>query len=68
MKGCAESLRGEAKTLFIKMLNYCHKYTIAINAKGQPFPSESIIKALLLSQDKIIEWLTSKISENERIG
>ncbi|HBP65088.1 MAG TPA: hypothetical protein DD730_12615 [Desulfosporosinus sp.] len=67
-KGCAESLRGEEDgTLFIKMLNYCHKYAIAINAKGHPFPSESIIKALLLSQHQIIESLTSKISEAERM-
>jgi hypothetical protein len=34
------------------MINDCSKYSIAINAKGQPFPIESLIMALLLSQQK----------------
>jgi hypothetical protein len=54
------------KELFMKMLNDCYKYASAVNAKGEPFPSEPLIMALLFSQHKIIEWLTEKISK--RVG
>jgi hypothetical protein len=41
----------EYKELFNKMLNDCYKYATAINAKGkEPFPTEPLIMALLLSQ------------------
>jgi hypothetical protein len=35
----------------------------AINAKGEPFPAEPLIMALLLSQHKMIDWLTKQISK-----
>jgi hypothetical protein len=47
------------------MLNDCHKYATAINAKGQPFPAEPLIMALLLSQHKMIDWLSKQISKYE---
>jgi hypothetical protein len=53
----------EDRKTFMKMLNGCYKYAKAINAKTQPFPSESVIMALLFSQHKIIEWLEGQISE-----
>ena len=66
-KGFANSLSSSNdKKLFMKMLNECYKYASAVNAKGEPFPSEPLIMALLFSQHKIIEWLTEKISE--RVG
>jgi hypothetical protein len=38
-KAFADSLKSEEdKKLFLKMLNDCHKYSTATNAKGQPFP------------------------------
>ena len=43
------------------MLQIC----AAINAKGQPFPSEPLIMALLLSQHKMIDWLTKQTSKYE---
>jgi hypothetical protein len=43
------------------MSEKCHKYTLAINAKGRPFPSEPLIMALLLEQHKTINWLQNKI-------
>ena len=52
------------------MLNDCYKYATAINAKGQPFPSEPLIMALLLlsQQHKIIDWLIAKqISKYESL-
>ena len=54
-KGSADQLPTEEdRKVFMEMLNNCHKYRKAINAKGRPFPSEPIIMALLLSQHKLI--------------
>jgi hypothetical protein len=47
------------------MLDDCYNYAAAINAKGQPFPTESLIMALLLSQHKMIDWLSKQISKYE---
>ena len=55
----------EDRELFEKMLNDCYKYAAAINAKGQPFPAEPLIMALLLSQHKMMDWLTKQISKYE---
>ena len=41
----------EDRELFEKMLNDCYKYAAAINAKGEPFPTEPLIVALLLSHN-----------------
>jgi hypothetical protein len=45
----------EDRDLFNDMLNDCYKYATAINAKGEPFPAEPLIIALLLSQHKMID-------------
>jgi hypothetical protein len=55
------------RELFKNMLNDCYKYSAAINAKCQPFPAEPLIMALLLSQYKMIDWLTKQISKHELI-
>jgi hypothetical protein len=47
--------------MFLEMLEKCHKYALAINAKGKPFPTEPLIMALLLEQHKMINWLEKKI-------
>ncbi|MGH9991776.1 MAG: hypothetical protein ACREBU_21555 [Nitrososphaera sp.] len=57
----AESLRAEDRELFKSMLNDCYRYSRAINAKGEPFPAESLLMALIFSQHKIIGWLVSKL-------
>jgi hypothetical protein len=57
----------EDRELFKSMLNDCYKYVAAINAKGEPFPAEPLIMALLLSQHKMIDWLTKQISKYESI-
>jgi hypothetical protein len=50
-KSFADSLHADNKReLFMSMLNDCYKYAAAINAKGQPFPAEPLIMALLLLQ------------------
>jgi hypothetical protein len=62
-KGFADNIRSEKdRKLFNKMLNDCYKYATAINAKGEPFPTEPLIMSLLLSQHKMIEWLSKLIS------
>ena len=60
-KGFADSLKSEDKKLFLKMLNDCQKYAVAINAKETPFSTEPLIMALLLSQHKMIGWLSKQI-------
>ena len=40
----------EDRESFRDILNDCYKYATAINAKGQPFPTEPLIMTLLLSQ------------------
>jgi hypothetical protein len=57
----AESLRAEDRVLFKNMLNDCYRYAEAINAKGEPFPAESLLMALIFSQHKTIGWLISKL-------
>jgi hypothetical protein len=61
-KTFADGLESEEdKKLFLEMLEKCHKYALAINAKGKPFPTEPLIMALLLEQHKMINWLEKKI-------
>jgi hypothetical protein len=68
-KGFANSLSStEDRKLFTSMLNDCYKYAAAINTKGQPFPAEPLIMALLLSQHKMIDWLTKQISKYESLN
>lgn len=57
----AESLRAEDRELFIKMLNDCYRYAEAVNAKGEPFPAEALLMALIFSQHKMIGWLVSRL-------
>ena len=67
-KGFADSLHSDNRELFMNMLNECYKYAAAINAKGEPFPAEPLIMALLLSQHKMIDWLTKQISRYESLN
>jgi hypothetical protein len=57
----------EDKAGFKKILNDCYKYAVAINAKGNPFPSEPLIMSLMLSQHKLISWLTSELSKQNSL-
>jgi hypothetical protein len=43
------------------MVNDCHKFALAINAKETPFLTVSLILALLLSKHKMIGWLSRPI-------
>jgi hypothetical protein len=60
-RGFAESLRAEDRELFKKMLDDCYRYSRAVNAKGEPFPAESLLMAVIFSQHKMINWLISRL-------
>ena len=60
-KGFADGLRAEDQKIFRQMLGQCYKHIKAINAKGEAFPTESILMSLILSQQQIIEFLLKKI-------
>ena len=45
----------EYREIFNKMLSECYKYVNAINTKGEPFPTDSLLMSLLLSQQKMID-------------
>jgi hypothetical protein len=49
------------------MLNDSYNYAAAINAKGQPFPAEPLIMALLLSQHKVINRITELFQSRNQI-
>jgi hypothetical protein len=52
----------EYREIFNKMqltLNY--KYVNAINTKGEPFPTDSLLMSLLLSQQKMIDCFKHKV-------
>jgi hypothetical protein len=42
------------------------KYSLAIKAKGKPFPTEPLIMALLLAQHKMIGWLARQTKINQK--
>lgn len=62
----AESLRAEDRQMFGKMLDDCFRYATSVNAKGEPFPAEALLMALIFSQHKMIDWLVRKMQEIER--
>jgi hypothetical protein len=64
--GFADRLPDKERETFLKMLNDCYKYSKAINAKGQPFPTEPVIMALLFSQHNLIEWLETQFSKHKK--
>ena len=65
-RGFAESLRAEDRELFKAMLNDCYSYVQAVNAKGEPFPAESLLMALIFSQHKTIGRLVSLLKKGAR--
>jgi hypothetical protein len=51
----------EYREIFNKMLSDCYKYANAINTKGEPFPTDSLLMSFLLSQQKMIDWLSVQV-------
>ena len=57
----------EDKIMVTKLLDSCYKYSVAINSQAQthPFPSESLIMALLLTQNRLINHLKLLIQSRQ---
>jgi len=55
----------EYRDIFNKMLSDCYKYAKAINARGETFPTDSLLMSLLLSQQKMIEWLSAQVYDKQ---
>jgi hypothetical protein len=52
----------------MNMLIDCYKYSAAINAKGPTISSRTIDYGIvMLSQHKMIDWLTKQISKYESL-
>jgi hypothetical protein len=51
----------EYKEIFNKMLSDCYKYANDVNAKGETFPTDTLLMSLLLSQQKMIDWLCTQV-------
>lgn len=66
--GFAASLRAEDRELFNRMLDECYAYAAAINAKGEPFPAEALLMALVFAQHKMIDLLVKAVKRHERLA
>jgi hypothetical protein len=56
------------KVVLTRLLDSCYEYSVAMNNQAQthPFPSESLIMALLLTQHKLINQLRSMIQSTSK--
>ena len=59
-KSFGDTLRLKERKLFNKMLEQCYCHIRAINAKGEPYATESLLLSLILTQHQMIEFLISK--------
>ncbi|MFL6434876.1 MAG: hypothetical protein ACJ71O_14215 [Nitrososphaeraceae archaeon] len=48
------------------MLSDCYRNANAINAKGEPFPTDSLLMSSSLSQQKMIDWLSAQVLNQQR--
>jgi len=58
-KSFGDSLRLEDRKIFNKMIQQCYKHIQAINAKGKPYTTESLMLSLILIQHQMIEFLVN---------
>lgn len=56
-KSFGDSLRLEDRTMFNKMIQQCYKHLKSINAKGEPYATESLMLSLILTQHQMIDFL-----------
>ena len=56
-KAFGDSLREEDKKIFDTMIKQCYKHINAINSKGEPYTTESLMMSLILTQQQMIEFL-----------
>jgi hypothetical protein len=55
----------EYREIFNKMLSDCYMYANAVNAKGESFRCDSLLMSLLLSQQKMINWLYAQVYDKQ---
>ena len=67
-EGYADMLRGQDRREFEEMLRLYYRYAESINAKGEPFPEEAVIMALLFKQHLIIKKLKQVIEKLKNEG
>ena len=67
-RGFGDSLRVEDRQLFDRMLDECYGYADAINAKGEPFPAEALLMALVFAQHRTIGLLLQEAKKRERVA
>lgn len=65
--GFCDSLRAEDRELFRRMMDECRAYAAAVNAKGEPFPAEALLMALVLVQHRAIGALLDVV-KRERLA
>ena len=56
-KAFGDSLRKEDREIFDKMIKQCYRHIKAINAKGEPYTTESMMMSVILTQHQMIEFL-----------
>ena len=59
-KAFGDSLRSEDRKLFNKMIRQCYRYIKAINSKGEPYTTSSVMMSLILIQHQMIQFLLNK--------
>ena len=64
-KGFGYTLREENRILFHEMLNECRKYGDAAISKGDNHSTESLVMALILQQQKMINQLIKKLVQQK---
>lgn len=55
-----DALRVDDKALFREMIQLCHQFFPAIQARDSPFPAEAVFMSLLLAQHRTIVWLVEE--------
>ncbi|MFB5621972.1 MAG: hypothetical protein ACE5Q7_03440 [Candidatus Nitrosomaritimum yanchengensis] len=59
-KSFGDSLRAEDRKIFNKMIQQCYRYIKAINSKGPPYTTSSLMMSLILIQHQMIQFLLHK--------
>jgi hypothetical protein len=59
----ADALREEDRGLFRQMVQQCYEYLPAMEARSEPFPSESLFMGLIFMQHRIIEELSEQVRQ-----
>ena len=55
-----DALREKDREIFNKMIRDCYKHLKAINVKGEPHTTESVMMSMLLIQHQMIEFLLER--------